>query len=540
MVKVPAVSALRLFLTGNARMQSVVLYCTKTLDLLNSAVGAIPSGLLSLVSKFIRLEELSLTHHWASQGRELDHWNFTFEFLRALSPTFKILRLPFPHLTPGMWQSLPTSLQLLELLSCINFHENMVPHLPSGLRTLIAPSVKRMNYTFVRLLPRGLEHLELNAHGLNINCLPLLPPNLTFLRFTRIQNFGDDGIALLPKTLTHLDLPGISAPTNACIPHLPHRLTYLTLVSANNMTVDCIHSLPKGIVHLHLYPGVSAGLEDHHMPLLNPDMKNFSLKGSKRLTEACLPDVPPKLLQQRHILPDALVTALALQQVLSMDQSLTTIHWPHWILQRVNDNFVPTLPRVLQTLHWADVNLSGHSFAQLPPSLTAISLPQTTGLTDAAISVIPRTVRVLRIPKCANITDAGLENLPPNLEALDLSMNRNISDQGIQCLQKTALRELSLRTNDKVSAQGAKFLPRSLTKLDLAWNKNFNDESIRDLPPNLTELNLSSAKKITNEACPHFPKTLKRLIIKDAHLITSEGAQHLKHVIYLSTYSIQE
>lgn len=513
-----------LFLTGNRRIQSLVI-CNVTRVVLDTATNRIPDGVLALVAQFPKLKTLEFESlRWDAP---VDESRITSEYLMTFKGNIKILLMPFRNVSSQVLKTLPKSLTRLELKFDRSMHAGLVKYLPEHLLALRLPSVRKMNLEFAQRLPKYLEEFEIGENTFPDAGVPFLPPNLTILHLMSNVTLTDAAIGALPRNLTELYLNSNPNLSNACIPALPRSITALILGSARKLEPSVLKHLPPHLKTLLLNSETISKIQDSHVSSLSRDLVWFPLTDAHRLTEDAIPLLPPALVVQK-MLPTNLFPALALKHVESLPNDTLVLSLPFWIEDYLDDRFIARLPPSITTIK-SKLSLSDAAFAGgLPPMLQSIYLT-TAALTNEALQFLPETLTGLSIPKSSQITDAGIASLPRSLKHLDLSLNRNISDEGVAQLPPNLL-ELIFHTNNRITDVGISLLPRSLKTLDLSWNRLLSDEGVRNLPPTLIDLDIGNTTKLTSICCDYFPKTLKRLLLNARNSLSAADKRKLEFI----------
>lgn len=518
-----------LFLTGNHRIQSLVIG-NVTKVVLDSATNLIPEGVLTLVAKLPKLKCLEFESlRW---NAPVDELRITSEYLMTFKGNIQTLLLPFRNISASLLKTLPKSLTRLELLSDRSMHAGLVKYLPENLLILRLPEVKKMNSEFAQRLPRHLEIFQIGDSSFPDAGVPFLPPNLTALHLMSNVTLTDAAVGALPSALTELYLNSNPNISNASISALPRSITALYLGSASKIDPSALSAFPPHLKTLLLSSNTVSKFQDFHLSRLSRDLVWFPLSAATSLTEDALNLLPPAL-AVRNMLPSTLLPAICLRHVDALPKDTQVLSLPFWIEDYLDDRFIARLPPSI-TMIKCKLILSDAALAGgLPPVLQSLYLA-TTDLSDYALQFLPETLTVLSIPKCSKITDAGIASLPRHLKHLDLSLNRNISDEGVNQLPPNLL-ELIFHTNNRITNHGISLLPRSLKTLDLSWNRLISDEGIKNLPPTLLDLDIGNTNKLTPHCCNYFPKTLTRLLINST---TSFSASDLRKLQFIKTVTM--
>lgn len=541
----------RLYRAGDRRAWRAIALSNKEFAF-HFRTTVIPPSALAWIAQFSNLKSLTLGISLAGAQSAV-----TPDFFSSLSQKLETLSITLGQPSAKAFRAIPRSLKTLQFNNNRSIPHHFMHELPPNLTCLSIPEVK-VSKEFIENLPQTLESLTLGDRAWTASLLELLPPDLTELRLPQDAFLESNDIKKLPSSLMTLYLPSNCLLNDEAAPHLPRSLTCLE-IGQTRLTPRALPNLPTEILRAIYPPSLIANLTDADIRFLNPKMSYINLRGASELTRKCRDHLPAAMLRWKmhSSLPDGLATEAAIDYVKwlglppherydtefpsnnapgfssSTDYPLTTAVFPQWVTVRLNDQFIPHLPRTITTINWPEVYLSDDSCSDMPPTLTALVLPKTSNIGDLGLSRLPRGLITLLIPKCFLVTDTGLGLLPPTLQRLNLDMNRNITDTGLAFLPSTLL-ELNLKTAD-IADDGIKALPRGLLTLDLGWTKKVTDRGVAHLPPNLTDLDLDSSGLITKASFAAFPKTLKRLQLRAAaRQVKShdEALTHLKHVIY--------
>ena len=276
------------------------------------------------------------------------------------------------------------------------------------------------------------------------------------------QKWTDESIAQLSPYARELDASNCSALTWKSFKSFPTSLTRVFLPSSQNITDDSILALPRGLKDLIL--------------------------GSTQLTDACVVNLPPNLLEL----------------VIRCDFS---------------DEVIANLPRTLKVLNMgSNTRMSDASISSLPPFLERLNLLQNTRLTDAAMERLPRSLAHLNLYGNSNITDAGIAHLPAGLTYLNLS-NSQIGNNGISNMPR-GLVELILIENTRITDAGLLHLPRTLTHLRMRKNQQITGMGLRGLPIGMRSLHVERAH-ITEDDLLFLPPWITELTIDTNIEVTS-------------------
>lgn len=542
----------RLFRAGNRKVWRAIALSTKETSVYFRTT-AIPPPALAWFAQFSNLKSLNLGISLAGAQSAV-----TPEFLSSISQKLETLVITLGQPSAKVFRAIPRSVKTLHFVGNRSIPHHHLSSLPPNLTSLSIPDLK-VTTDFLENLPQTLESLTLGDRCWNDDMLELLPAGLTELRLPQDTYLNSADIQKLPRSLVTLYLPSNNLLTDEAAPHFPRSLTCLE-IGQTKLTPRSLPHMPTELLRA-IYPtSLISKLTDSDVRFLNPKMSYINLLGADDLTKNCRDYLPPAMLRWKmHTsLPSSLATEAAIDYVkwlglppherydtefpssngpsfsASTEYPLITAAFPQWVSSRLNDQFIPHLPRTITTINWTHVYLTDDGCSDMPPALTALVLPTTSNIGDLGLSRLPRGLTTLIVPKCFGITDTGLGLLPPTLQRINLEMNRNITDAGLALLPPTLL-ELNLKTADKISDVGIKALPRGLLTLDLGWTKGITDAGVADLPPNLTDLDLDSCAYITKASFASFPKTLKRLQLRGAARgvkSTDAAMSHLEHVTY--------
>lgn len=376
-----------------------------------------------------------------------------------------------------------------------------VPHTPHFEDTSIT----------TKSLPRGLSQLDLPRSAFSETVARALPPHLTFLRTSAIndQSFSEGNWAAhLPQTLLTLMMDGgpygtRDPPLSSFLSSLPRSLTSISLKREGDWSFLSPTSWPPALTFMRLT--ISFGLAPSELSVLPTTLKTLITDISSNSSSE------PKLLQLSLFPPNLTKLQLLVDRSLAfeMDKDVLLPHLASFsLLSKVKEACFPSsIFNALPSLTRFSVPRNPLTFSEsdetvLLPRVTCLKLQQ---WHVDWIPLLPRTLRHLRLDNLSGIAGSPLldgllfRDLPTTLERFivlrrspdDPPGHRRLPDQDM--LHLTSLRKLHLNIGWHISSSMFDLLPDSLTSLTAIQIEIADEEDFTFLPSRLYVLEPSGS-----------------------------------------------
>lgn len=340
----------------------------------------------------------------------------------------QLVSLAVAHLPSESWANLPSTLEILKL------HELTLSNciVPRSLSNPLTGETHSFHTLPLNTLPRSIKRLKLRFKEYLdifplIDCDPVktlesdltnscryFPPSLTKLT-VRFAKLTANGSKQLPPSLKILDLSHFD---NSICEHLPRGLTKLSSTHVL-ASLGLVKNLPRSLTSLTMvnkgfYKGTPwndpvIGKPTTAGELLEVDPFDSELLWSG---EYCL---PPNL---RDLI---LLNFLTLDDTF-LKQDLSNLRALACFGNRFTDTTISLLPRHLLVLHLSNAaSVTGKSFADLPPTLTHLTLSQSKEICDLDIKQLPRSLIAFVAESSNKLTGACLKDLPRTLSQFTIS-----------------------------------------------------------------------------------------------------------------------
>lgn len=216
--------------------------------------------------------------------------------VKALTNAPRLRKIYAGSLIKGDWSALKElkSLTRLRLYSECDMTEEFLTALPETLADLDLTVSNHVEPDVSRFLPRSLKVLRVNANEtLSDPFIPHLPPRLTELYLNSINTLSDHALSILPRTLEQLVINYVTQITDEGIRHLPPLLTDCRLERVTLLTNASASLFPRRMTRLYL--DRCKNFSDEAVKHFPRTLTSLDLIHNDRLTEECIPDLPPRL-----------------------------------------------------------------------------------------------------------------------------------------------------------------------------------------------------------------------------------------------------